>query len=510
MAEGDAALSVAEWLRALHLEQYTALFEQHGLVWATECQGLSDASLVDMGMNLPGHRRRILAGLHRAHAPPPVPVPRPAPRPVPMKRHIFRSPPVPVTPPEPPPTAGEDQGLPAAPPIPPRRSCLPPACFTPSTAPPDPVLPPLPAKRHSVEPSLPPVPPRTGPPYPQTSLLSKEELLLPSVSPWSQPEPTETPSTLLPAFPQGPLQPPSPPPCPPVIPPKPLRLLPEFDDSDYDDVPEEGPGAPASVMTKEEPLPSRVPRAVRVASLLSEGEELSGDDAEDEDDHAYEGIPNGGWPTSGLNPPLSSLIPDLPLHPMDELPGGSTPTTPVIKAGWLDKNPPQGSYIYQKRWVRLDADHLRYFDSNKDAYSKRFVPVACICRVAAIGDQKFEVITNSRTFAFRAESDVERNEWMQALQQAVVEHRAHIRLSSASVLGVRGGTEQPDHAGSLELRGFKNKLYVAVAGDKVQLYKNLEEFHLGIGITFIDMNVGNVKEVDRRGFDLTTPYRIFR
>lgn len=23
------------------------------------------------------------------------------------------------------------------------------------------------------------------------------------------------------------------------------------------------------------------------------------------------------------------------------------------------------SYIYQKRWVRLDADYLRYFDSNK-------------------------------------------------------------------------------------------------------------------------------------------------
>lgn len=62
---------------------------------------------------------------------------------------------------------------------------------------------------------------------------------------------------------------------------------------------------------------------------------------------------------------------------------------------------------------------------------------------------------------------------MQALQQAVVEHRAHVRLSSASVLGVQG-TEQPDRAGSLELRGFKNKLYVAVAGDKVQLYKNLE------------------------------------
>ena len=45
----------------------------------------------------------------------------------------------------------------------------------------------------------------------------------------------------------------------------------------------------------QEELPvSQVPRAVRVASLLSEGEELSGDDDqadEDEDDHAYEGVP---------------------------------------------------------------------------------------------------------------------------------------------------------------------------------------------------------------------------
>ncbi|XP_063639226.1 arf-GAP with Rho-GAP domain, ANK repeat and PH domain-containing protein 1 isoform X11 [Pan troglodytes] len=259
---------------------------------------------------------------------------------------------------------------------------------------------------------------------------------------------------------------------------------------------------------KEEPPPSRVPRAVRVASLLSEGEELSGDDRgdEEEDDHAYEGVPNGGWHTSSLSLSLPSTI--AAPHPMDGPPGGSTPITPVIKAGWLDKNPPQGSYIYQKRWVRLDTDHLRYFDSNKDAYSKRFISVACISHVAAIGDQKFEVITNNRTFAFRAESDVERKEWMQALQQAMAEQRARARLSSAYLLGVPG-SEQPDRAGSLELRGFKNKLYVAVVGDKVQLYKNLEEYHLGIGITFIDMSVGNVKEVDRRSFDLTTPYRIF-
>uniref|UniRef100_A0A8D1K9S6 Arf-GAP with Rho-GAP domain, ANK repeat and PH domain-containing protein 1 n=1 Tax=Sus scrofa TaxID=9823 RepID=A0A8D1K9S6_PIG len=479
MAEaGDAALSVAEWLRALHLEQYARLFEQHGLVWATECQGLSDARLVDMGVLLPGHRRRILAGLLRAHTPP-APAPRPAPRPVPMKRHVFRSPPVPAAPPEPLPTAGEDEGLPTAPPIPPRRSCIPPACFsTPSAAAPDPVLPPLPAKRHLPEQSVPPVPPRTGPPRP---LPTKEkELLLPPASSPPQPGPEEPPAV----FPRGPPQPPTPPPSPP------------------------GSGW-------EERPASQVPRAVRVASLLSEGEELSGDDPgdEDEDDHAYEGVPNGGWHTSSLSAALpgSLLTPELPPPPMDGPPVSQdpSPVPPVIKAGWLDKNPPQGSYIYQKRWVRLDASYLQYFDSNKDAYSKRFVPVACISRVAAIGDQKFEVITNNRTFAFRAESDAERKEWIQALQQAVAEQRARARLSSAYPLGV-GGSEPPDRAGSLELRGFKNKLYVAVVGDKVQLYKNLEEYHLGIGITFIDMSVGNVKEAaDRRSFDLTTPYRIF-
>lgn len=73
---------------------------------------------------------------------------------------------------------------------------------------------------------------------------------------------------------------------------------------------------------------------------------------------------------------------------------------------------------------------------------------------------------------------VERQEWMQALQQAVAEQRARARPAGASLLGVRG-SEQPDHAGSLELRGFKNKLYVTVVGDKVQLYKNLEVRRLG-------------------------------
>ncbi|XP_040345033.1 arf-GAP with Rho-GAP domain, ANK repeat and PH domain-containing protein 1 [Herpailurus yagouaroundi] len=427
MAEaGDAALSVAEWLRALHLEQYTGLFEQHGLVWATECQGLSDARLVDMGMLLPGHRRRILAGLLRAHTPP-SPAPRPTPRPVPMKRHVFRSPPVPAAPPEPLPTAGEDEGLPTAPPIPPRRSCLPPTCFSaPSAAAPDPVLPPLPAKRHLAEFNVPPVPPRTGTPRQLVSLPSREEelLSLPPSSP-PQPAPEEPPAT----FPRVPPQPPSPPPSPPEIPPKPLRLPPEFDDSDYDEPPEEGPAAPAGVMTKKEELPvSQVPRAVRVASLLSEGEELSGDDDqpdEDEDDHAYEGVPNGGWHKSSLNSslPSSLLIPELPPHPMDGLPGGSTPITQVIKAGWLDKNPPQG-FLYPPLSPSKPRPCPHPFPPTCQEYHLgigiTFIDMN-VGNVKEADRRSFDLTTPYRIFSFSAESELEKEQWLEAMQGAIAE-----------------------------------------------------------------------------------------
>ncbi len=38
----------------------------------------------------------------------------------------------------------------------------------------------------------------------------------------------------------------------------------------------------------------------------------------------------------------------------------------------------------------------------------------------------------------------------------------------------------------------------------------LQDYRIGVGITSIEMNVGNVKVTDRRSFDLTTPYRMFR
>ncbi|XP_056185472.1 arf-GAP with Rho-GAP domain, ANK repeat and PH domain-containing protein 1 isoform X4 [Falco biarmicus] len=445
------------------------------------------------------------------------------------------------------------------PPIPPRVGCRPPLKFSPSLtggspkppppppshppapkvpSPPPaltkkpltesrvrPPLPPLPAKRHQLEakcqslqapppPARPPVlPPRA---MSHRSSPAKEEVPVPDRAASVPPSPpallprTKPPAPLLPELPSK----------------ANLPFVPEFDDSDYEDSTwEEELAGPAGDMADKqgrvaqgcpcqpwlvpqedaEPVTGR-PRSQRVNSLFSEDELI---------EDYYNAPPANGssvWSDNSPSPhpPAPTFSSSSPGTLSDSMEGTATAQlSPTIKAGWLDKNPPQGSYIYQRRWVKLDADYLRYFDSEKDPYSKRFIPVSSISRITSIGDQKFEVITNNRNFVFRAESDADRNEWIRTLQQIVEEWKSKALERTSISLTINGATDLVDKSGFLELRGFKHKLFVVVAGDKVFLYKNAEDYRLGIGITYIEMNLGNVKEVDRRGFDLTTPYRIF-
>ncbi|XP_052668653.1 arf-GAP with Rho-GAP domain, ANK repeat and PH domain-containing protein 1 isoform X2 [Harpia harpyja] len=556
--EDGGSLPVAAWLAALHLDQYVESFQQSELWTVWDCRALTDEALTRLGVVLPGHRRRILLGLQKAFAETTLPAGTPQPpvrKPVPMKRHIFRlsTAAVPGQPEQPdPPCPAVPSGSPVLepegganftqlpPPIPPRVGCRPPVKFSPSLtsgspepplvprsrppapelpSPPTvaekppaesrarPPLPPLPAKRHQLEgkcqslktpppPSRPPVlPPRA---VSQRSIPAKEEVPVPDRAPLTVPP---SPPALLPRT-----KPPVP--LPPELPSKAnLPFVPEFDDSDYEDSAweEELAGPMGEMANKEdaEPVTGR-PRSLRVNSLFSEDELV---------EDYYDAPPANGssWSDNGpsLRLPAPAFSGSSPGTLGDGMEGTAAPLSPTIKAGWLDKNPPQGSYIYQKRWVKLDADYLRYFDSEKDAYSKRFIPVSSISRVASVGDQKFEVITNNRNFVFRAESDADRNEWIRTLQQIAEERKSKALERTLMSPTTNGAADPADKSGFLELRGFKHKLFVAVAGDKVFLYKNVEDYRLGIGITYIEMNVGNVKEVDRRGFDLTTPYRIF-
>ncbi|XP_069496367.1 arf-GAP with Rho-GAP domain, ANK repeat and PH domain-containing protein 1 isoform X3 [Ambystoma mexicanum] len=280
-----------------------------------------------------------------------------------------------------------------------------------------------------------------------------------------------------------------------------IRHQPEFDIPDYEDIEVTFIGVrPLDVSDKSEVV------AMREGPLPKPHSYPSDDDTIEDESDGYEDVTQSDvWTDGSLNllqssDSLSSGTFGMYSSIMDE---ASNLPSSVIKAGWLDKNPPQGSYIYQKRWVKLDSEYLRYYDSDKEMYSKRFIPVTSISRVAGIGDQKFEVMTNNRNFVFRAESDVDRSDWVRVFEQIIRDRRySYIQSGSLAV-------DNPDKAGLLDLRGYKSKPYVVVSGEKVFIYRNAEDFRMGIGITMIEMNVGNVKDVDRRGFDLTTPYRIF-
>ncbi|XP_071216174.1 arf-GAP with Rho-GAP domain, ANK repeat and PH domain-containing protein 1-like isoform X1 [Salvelinus alpinus] len=245
----------------------------------------------------------------------------------------------------------------------------------------------------------------------------------------------------------------------------------------------------------------------RYSSLCSDDELL-------DDDNEPISNRRSSWQDYGLSTLQESVYLPVTGRVLAQPPrdGPSPEPCPVLKMGWLDKNPPQGSLYYQRRWVKLDVDYLRYFDNDKEVYSKRIIPTAAITGVTNVGEQKFEVVTINRTFLFRAESDFERNEWVSVLQNFTRGRQEGSREIPSSIPPsslTPGSPLTPEQQGYLELRGLRSKLYTVVYGDKVFLYKNMEDYRLGIGITSIDMNVGNVKDTDRRSFDLTTPYRIF-
>ncbi|TUB03088.1 Arf-GAP with Rho-GAP domain, ANK repeat and PH domain-containing protein 1 [Bagarius yarrelli] len=530
--------SVSEWLGGLRLEQYSPAFQESGLRTVWECRQLTASQLEHMGVALPGHQKRILGSLHKQLSLERVITTEgeeeERKKPIPRGRTKFRA------------IAGTNselnclQNIPTdnpvtqkkgLPPIPPRvtHNC-PPVRFSavpvtegmsttdesvtrsvftslslteaiqprhvpsplpvPVRAPPRNLplamrrqtrdLKPSPVSQSAV--SLSPVSPHHVSNsssssssssteqfhlYEQCSSPGHAELGVPPLPPKSYVVVTTTEPKATP-----PARPPRRPPIPPrTTMPTPIKTTPlprsltAFGSSPADDL----CGLDITDQTKPRAEPcllaatSSVPYQRRDMFLPLPGVRkywrsslYSDDELLDEDDESvtekrrswieeYNRLSSSQssicLPTTGpvLTPPLRD---------------DSTPQlSPVIKMGWLDKNPPQGSLIYQRRWVKLDADYLRYFDSDK------------------------EIVSSS-----------------------------HLKQISDLTLNPCVTSEMK---GYLELRGLRSKLFTAVCGDKVFLYKNSEDYKLGIGITSIDMNVGNVKDMDRRAFDLTTPYRIF-
>ncbi|XP_053564754.1 arf-GAP with Rho-GAP domain, ANK repeat and PH domain-containing protein 1 isoform X2 [Bombina bombina] len=548
MSEGSS-LPISEWLRTLKLEQYNEVFQKNNFYTAFDLRAINDEELNKIGVVLPGHRKRILASLQKSTSIDCFMEDNGV-KPVPMKRNIFRgtlSSPEQEMPPQiqntlkPTESCGHGETPLVRPPIPPRKGTVPPIkfSFTPQpastqlnlaaldepfcTIAADPQkspaqnslpvhtiiqndegteeaprlsAPPLPAKRHKVESRSPPAIPVRVPAVPPRIMSSMPK----SPSAEEEPELSEEISK-----------------CSSVPLPKPLPRIPPRE------LPPKPIPSPRDIFVQEKPdemerngnlyeLSGEMDgviltkfRSIKLPSFASDDDliENGSDDNDIGSSNNRSESPLSTWRSISS---LSSGISSSPSYTgtMEES-DATSPQSPVIKAGWLDKNPPQGSYIYQKRWVKLDLDYLRYYDNDKDMYSKRFIKTSSILRANPNGDQKFEVTTSNRTFVFRAESDAERNDWVKAFQQVLDEKR--FRLST--LLPVSSNADTIDKCGFLEMKGCKPKLYVLVAAERVYLYKNAEDYLSGVGITAIDMNLGNVKDSDKKSFDLTTPYRTF-
>ncbi|XP_055034159.2 arf-GAP with Rho-GAP domain, ANK repeat and PH domain-containing protein 3 isoform X2 [Misgurnus anguillicaudatus] len=205
-----------------------------------------------------------------------------------------------------------------------------------------------------------------------------------------------------------------------------------------------------------------------------------------------------------------------------------------ILSGWLDKLSPQGyasagllifsrlrvscclltgcfcplsvlsrrNYVFQKRYVKFDGKNLMYYGSEKDAYPKGVIPVAAIQMARLAKDNKFEVVTNHRTFVFRAESDVQRSKWCSTLQERVKEQLVFGRPRF-------GPGSHCQKSGFLELKGTKSKIYTAIIMEQIWLYKSEQCFKNGIGITVIEARGATIRDGKGKSFDLITPYKTF-
>uniref|UniRef100_A0A8C7RRQ5 Arf-GAP with Rho-GAP domain, ANK repeat and PH domain-containing protein 2 n=1 Tax=Oncorhynchus mykiss TaxID=8022 RepID=A0A8C7RRQ5_ONCMY len=171
-----------------------------------------------------------------------------------------------------------------------------------------------------------------------------------------------------------------------------------------------------------------------------------------------------------------------------------------LKMGWLDKLSPQGKCVFQRRWVKFDGENLSYYNNDKEMYSKGLIPCSVMKQVRGQGDNRFEVVTSLRIFVFRLEREGERQEWMEALQTAI---RSPASISQKPQ---KCGTNKH---GSIELRGYKGKVYVSLTGTRFKLCKSEQDFRAGLGISMIDLTATNIKDTDRRLFQINTPFRNF-
>uniref|UniRef100_A0A5F8GUA3 ArfGAP with RhoGAP domain, ankyrin repeat and PH domain 3 n=1 Tax=Monodelphis domestica TaxID=13616 RepID=A0A5F8GUA3_MONDO len=441
--ESPRDLDIEVWLAGVHLERYADTFRRHGVSTAAAAQSLSQEDLRRMGIWATGHRKRILRLLQGASLEVPTDVPQDTTMDTPTP---------------------DPQALPTKP-VPKPRTVF--TFFSTTQG----ESPSLSTFQSPVVPSLPLDPP---PILDRMTMMPNDIYFGLDLGRGTQPgiQETTTDGSLLN----------SPTPIPTSRPTAGTVHIMDPSSLYYGVQPVSVPGIPKG-------------RKIRAVSQASGESRYGGEDC------GYASLELPGESTHLV----SNLDPEEPgddlISPYASFTSLADPPAPVL-SGWLDKLSPQGNYVFQRRFVRFNGKKLMYYGSDKDSFPKGVIPLTVIEMIRSCKDCKFQVITSQRVFVFRAESEVQRDNWCSTLQSRLKEQRLL-------------GNPRPPHpprplrTGTLELRGHKAKVFAALSPGELGLYKSEQSFSLGIGICFIELRGCSVRETKNRSFDLLTPHRSF-
>uniref|UniRef100_H3CGP4 ArfGAP with RhoGAP domain, ankyrin repeat and PH domain 1 n=2 Tax=Tetraodon nigroviridis TaxID=99883 RepID=H3CGP4_TETNG len=164
--------------------------------------------------------------------------------------------------------------------------------------------------------------------------------------------------------------------------------------------------------------------------------------------------------------------------------------------------------IYQKRWVKLDAVYLKYFDNDKVRRDAPTYANTLPSSIQYVLWQQLQYIVCSMVVCSQSVKLISRNQFKTGLFDMQMQPLLQF-LSSVSPMAP-SNREDLTGGGTHWLSAFVSSKYNhRVTTTKLSFSFLLQDYRIGVGITSIEMNVANVRKTDRRSFEVITPYRLF-
>ncbi|KAJ8390589.1 hypothetical protein AAFF_G00101950 [Aldrovandia affinis] len=162
----------------------------------------------------------------------------------------------------------------------------------------------------------------------------------------------------------------------------------------------------------------------------------------------------------------------------------------VSRSSWLD--------VWQGRrhhvlWATLDGQLMSLWKKRTDKFTEVVFHISSITNVRTQERARFSIYFGKRQIQFMAHSKEVQDGW----------------VSSLHASRGRDPPPPPDQHGPLVMKDPRTKVYAAICGHNLWIYRNKEDFGLRLGMIYVSMNVASVKQTGRHSFSLITPYRTF-